>query len=129
MALEDLEKAIQRFEEAQEGLREEVRNAHAATKALKEERKEAEKLIKESLKSIETRIIKEVEKNFEQMQKEFAVETHRLYERVQRQVDILIDIALGKRSTRSGDKKDIRPALAAKMREWIMEELLLEIED
>lgn len=121
--IEDLEKAIARFEKAQEDLREEVRNAHAATRELKEARKEAHAWMNENFSRIEQAIVDRVEKELAGLHLEAEQASAMLYEKVGREIDKMVGLALGTKKTRSGAKMDLRPLLAQHLSQWLREEL------
>lgn len=117
--LEDLEKSIQRLEQASANCREEARKAHEAAQACKEERKALEAAKKDILdewdKLLEAHVVKELASIGEQADAASA----KIYEKVGDQIDILINLTLGEKLTRKKNKVDLRPVLAAGLRKLI----------
>lgn len=123
VGIEELNKTIERFEKAQQVLREESRLAHEAAQGLKEQRKALEKLIKESMQEIDRKLLERVENELKEIGEQWDKASDQIYDKVGKQIDILIDLSLGKHSGRRGNTVDIRPVLAEKLGEWIHEEL------
>lgn len=121
--LEELEKAINRFEEAQKNLREEVRLAHQATKEAIQARKALERHAQSAIEALDRKIEEYVQKELSQLGEKATEASNHIYDKVGEQIDILIGLSLGEKLSRSKNKVDIRPALAAKLREWIQDEL------
>jgi len=118
-----LEKRIERFEELLEELKGSTREVHEALQQVKYERKEIERLLssKEIKTLVEDRVNQVVKTELERIGPEVRKQTNLIYAKVGQQIDKLIDLSLGKEfSTRNG-RDDLRPRLAAKMKEWIRE--------
>lgn len=118
-----LEAQIKRFEELLAEIDESVRKGHEFLKDLKNERKEAEKLydngeIKGMVrKRVDAMVVSELGK----IGPEIREETNKIYAQVGREIDRLIDLAMGKEFATRHGREDIRPQLAEKLREWLLE--------
>lgn len=121
--IEDLNKAIERLEAAEERCRQAAREANEAAKAVKEQRKLAEQFMKENFDQIEERIAEHVRKELDKIGPEVDKTAHFLYDKVGVQIDMLIDLAMGKRKTRTGKNVDLRPRLAFELRKWVKDEI------
>lgn len=119
--LEDLDKAIERMENAQKKLREETQKAHEAAQALKEQRQAAQQLIKDTMLELKGLIEEQVHKELEGLGKEAEKASRQIYDKVGRQIDVLIDLSLGKHKSRRGNTSDIRPMLAEQLKQWLKE--------
>lgn len=114
---------IARMEQLLEDLREERRQANAATKdlnlALREARNFYERKLREDFDKHIAGVVKE---GLADYSKTTAKAAHDAYDHVQTQIQTLIDLCLGKEhTTRSGRKMDLRPALATALRKAIDE--------
>lgn len=121
--LEDLNKSIERLEEAQKRLREETRLAHEAAQALKEQRQAAERLVKETMLELEDLIQKKVVKELAELGEQVDKSSNQIYDKVGRQIDLIINLSLGKHKSRAGNTQDIRPMLAEHLKEWLRENI------
>lgn len=118
----ELEKNIQRFEGILEELRHATREANGALKDLKEERRIIEKMTHDDVKKrVHNEVDKVVRVELEKIGPEIRNQTGRIYAKVGEQVDKLINIAMGREFSTKKGKGDLRPVLAAKLREWIDE--------
>lgn len=119
-----LEQNIARLEKATADAREATREAHEAVKDLREERKQVDYLLgHRAVDLVDERIGKLVKDQLDQLGPGLAAHSQQIYQRVTEQADKLVNICLGPEwSTRNG-KEDLRPALAAKLREWLREEM------
>lgn len=114
---------IARMEQLLADLREERRQANAATKdlnlALREARVFYEKKLRQDFGEHVAGIVKSGLKEYSETTAKAA---HDAYSHVQKQIDVLVDLALGRpHETRDGKKVDLRPALAKKLRQAIDE--------
>jgi predicted ribosome quality control (RQC) complex YloA/Tae2 family protein len=121
--IEDLDRTIERFEKAQKALREETRKAHETIQALMEQRKLLDNLIKETMSSIESQMEDHVVKQLKDLGEQADKASSHIYDKVGHQIDILIDLSLGKHLSRRRNVEDIRPKLAEHLKEWLREEL------
>lgn len=121
--LEDLNRSIERFEKASADLREACREAHTATKEAIQARKALEKASQDAVERFDRMIEDYAAKELSQLGEKATEASNHIYDKVGEQIDILINTSLGKHMSRSGRKEDLRPALAAKLRWWIQEEL------
>lgn len=117
-----LERNIERFEALIEEMKEATREAHSVLKQLRIQHREDEKYLstrgKEMVEQEVERVVKtELDKIGPQVREQSSL----IYARVQREIDKLIDIALGKEFSIIHNREDLRPALAVKLREWILE--------
>lgn len=121
--LTPLQKKIDEFEKALSDLKDATRDAHAVLKDMKKERKEVEKLFSADTKRIVHEQVDEVvSKELLKITPEIQRLTNQIYTKVGTEIDKIIAISLGKDfTTRFGNKKDLRPVLGAKLREWILE--------
>lgn len=121
--IEELNKTIERFEKAQQDLREESRKAHEAIQAVKEQRKALEREVQDIFDAFDKKIEEYVKKELAEIGEQADKAADQIYDKVGRQIDILIELSLGKHLSRRNKVEDIRPALAEKLGEWIREEL------
>lgn len=119
-----LEQNIARLEQATADAREATREAHAALKDLRAERAAIDRLLSRQAKDmVDEALGALVKEHLDRIGPELVEHSHAIYERVGQQVDKLIDLSLGKEFALGRGREDIRPKLAAKLREWIREEL------
>ena len=113
---------IERFERARDELREAVRDAHAATKDLRQLKREISELLEKTAKGlVDDRVGELVRSELDRvgpMLKEFS---SGLYARVSTELDKLIDLSLGKEFALGKGREDLRPLLAEKLRGWLRE--------
>lgn len=121
--IEELNKTIERFEKAQQDLREESRKAHEVIQAVKEQRKALEREVQDIFDAFDKKIEEYVKKELAEIGEQADKAADQIYDKVGRQIDILIELSLGKHLSRRNKVEDIRPALAEKLGEWIREEL------
>jgi hypothetical protein len=117
-----LELRIARFEELLEEMREATREAHSTLKEVRTQRREIEQMLGTDIrKTVEARVDAVVKGELDKIGPQLREQTSRIYARVTREVDKLIDISLGKEFSNAHGREDLRPQLALKMREWIKE--------
>lgn len=123
-----LEANIAKFEKARDELNEAIRQSHEVLKDIKEERKIIERLLREgATKVVCDRINAAVGKELEEFGDQLESNTHKIYNKIGSEVDKLIAISLGDDAIskcfakKTGKQQDLRPMLAAKFREWILE--------
>jgi uncharacterized NAD(P)/FAD-binding protein YdhS len=120
-----LELRIARFEELLEEMREATREAHSTLKEVRTQRREIEQMLGTDIrKTIETRVDNVVSTELNRIGPQIQEQTSRIYARVTREVDKLIDISLGKEFSSTHGREDLRPQLAEKMRIWIKEVIM-----
>jgi hypothetical protein len=119
-----LELRIARFEELLEEMREATREAHSTLKEVRTQRREIEQMLGSDVrKTVEARVDSVVKGELDKIGPQLREQTSRIYARVTREVDKLIDLSLGKEFSNAHGREDLRPQLAEKMREWIKEVL------
>jgi hypothetical protein len=117
-----LELRIARFEELLEEMREATREAHSTLKEVRTQRREIEQMLGTDIrKTVEARVDAVVKAELDKIGPQLREQTSRIYARVTREVDKLIDLSLGKEFSNAHGREDLRPQLALKMREWIKE--------
>lgn len=117
-----LEKNIQRFEKAKNDIDESVREAHKVLKDLQYERRQIERLLGGEVKTIvHDRVDAVVKRELDVIAPSIKKQTDRIYEKVGEQIDILINICLGKPLADRQGKEDLRPVFAARLRELIQD--------
>lgn len=118
-----LEARILEFENKLMEMRDATREANAAIRDLRKERQEIERILGrgEIKQLVHARVEAVVKTELDKIGPEVKKQTQAIYEKVGQQIDKIIDLSLGKKfSTRKG-REDIRPALAAHLRNWIRE--------
>lgn len=124
MSLLTLEENIARLEKATEEARQATREAHAARKDLLRVQKEVEALLGPEVAEQVSRSVNDALRDELRQVLDAAVKaSHDTYARVLNQVDLLINLALGKPGKMAGKEKDLRPELAEKIRLWILEQM------
>lgn len=118
-----LELRINQLNEALEEMREATREAHVAIKGLRDERKQIQQILqgKEVKDMVNDRVNEVVKTELDKIGPEIRRRTNLIYERVGEQINKLIDLSLGKEFATAHNRSDVRPELAAKLREWIKE--------
>ncbi len=120
--MSELQRNIQTFETLLEDLREEKREIHGLLKDVREERRIIEKMMHDDVKK---RVMSEVDKvvrvELEKINPEIRKQTNRIYDKMTEQINKLVDLSLGKEFSTKRGRSDLRPVLAAKLREWILE--------
>lgn len=117
-----LEQTIEKFEKAMTDLEESTRAAHAALKDLREERRTVEQMLSGDVrKKINDRVEEVVKEELDKIGPTIRSQTSLIYERVGNQVDKLVNLALGKEFSKKRNNSDLRPLLAEKLREFIVE--------
>jgi GTPase involved in cell partitioning and DNA repair len=120
--LTELEKKINLFQDLLAEMKEETREAHSVLKQIRAERKEINKYLETQTKSlINDRVDSILREEIESIGKVFEKQSNLIYEKVGNQIDKLINICLGKEYSQKEGTKDLRPILAAKLREFMME--------
>lgn len=120
--MSELERNILRFEGARDELHAAVRDAHAVLKDLQKERREIERMMHDDVKKrVNDKVDKVVRSELEKIGPEIRKRTALIYEKVGEQIDKLINLSLGKEFSDKKGQKDLRPLLASKLREFILE--------
>lgn len=108
---------------AEQRLLEVIEQARAATAELNGTKKDLERTIKEAREVLKAEVATTVSNEIERCLNEFGEQIRNwsdsLYGHVQGQVDLLINLAIGK----PGKEEDLRPLMAAMFRRWIGEQL------
>ena len=118
-----LERNIERFEALLEEMKEATREAHSALGEIRRERREIERMFKgqDVADLVERRVDEVVTTKLDEIGPQVAKQTSLIYDKVGKEIDKLLDIALGKEFSRVHDREDLRPELALKMRIWMRE--------
>lgn len=117
-----LEQNIEKFEKLLVEMKHATREAHSALKQLQHERKEIEKyFVVETQKLIQEHVTEVVKTELDVLAPQIRAQTSLIYSKVGEQIDILINLGLGKQYSKKAGKEDLRPMLAEKLREWIRE--------
>jgi len=117
-----LEETINKFERLLAEMREETRRAHEVLKDLHTVERSVKHLLStEAAKMVDELVEKLVKEELEKIGPELVEYSTRIYDRVGREVDKIIDICLGKEFSSQHNRADLRPALAEKLREWLEE--------
>lgn len=120
--LAKLEETIAKLEAATEECRQATREAHEAWQQLREERKEVDRLLgQRAADLVEDRVAALVKTELEAIGPQLRDLSNGLYDRMAREADRLVDLCLGKEWAVEHGREDLRPRLAAKLREWIVE--------
>lgn len=118
----ELEKRIELFEELLKEMRQETREAHSVLKQIRIERREIENhLLRDTKKMVEQRTDEVVKTELDKIGPQVREQTNLIYAKVGQQIDMLIDLSLGKAFSNIHNREDIRPQLAKKLRQWIRE--------
>lgn len=117
-----LEQTIATFEALLAEMKDVTREAHSTLKQLRHERREIDRMLAGDVKDMIDRRVDEVVKTeLDRIGPEIHAQTSRIYARVSTEVQKLIDLSLGKEFVKANGREDLRPQLAAKMRQWIQE--------
>jgi uncharacterized protein YukE len=117
-----LDQRIARFEELLAEMKEETREAHSTLKEIRTQRREIDQLLGSDVRQmVDARVDAVVKGELDKIGPQIREQTSRIYARVNREVDKLIDICLGKEFSSVHDREDLRPQLAEKLREWLKE--------
>lgn len=120
--ISQLDQRIARFEELLEEMKEATREAHSALKQLIHQRKEIDRFLsEEGKKMVEDRVDQVVTRELDKIGPTVRAQTNLIYEKVSKQIDKLIDLSLGREFAIQNNREDLRPELAAKLREWILD--------
>jgi hypothetical protein len=120
--LSQLDQRIERFEQLLEEMREETREAHSTLKQIHNTRRDIEQMLKTDVKKmVDDRVGQVVVEELDRISPQLKEQTSRIYARVNREVDRLCDLCLGKEFAVRNDREDLRPQLAEKLREWILD--------
>lgn len=120
--IKSLEEKIDQFLELIEEMKEVTREAHSTLKMMQKERREFERYIStEGKKQINDRVDETVKNELDKIGPIIREQTNQIYDRVNKEVDKLIDLCIGKEFSFKRDHEDLRPLLADKLREWIKE--------
>lgn len=123
--LTKLEATIAKLNATIDEARTATREGHELLRGLRDERRAIEKLLAvRAPQLVDDRIDEIVKRELDKLGPELAKQSQRVYDTVQRNIDRLIDLALGKDYATSHDRQDIRPQLASKLRQWIREVVL-----
>lgn len=98
-----------------------VRESHEVLKDLKQERRLIEKMLSDDVKKmVDDKVGEVVKTELDRIGPEIRQQSSLIYDRVSDQIDKLINLMLG---NEFGSRKhaDLRPMLAAKLREWLLE--------
>lgn len=120
--LTELDRRIEQFENLLEQMREATREAHSVLKQIRIEHREVERLLShEARKIVDEQMGKIVKSELDKIGPELKKQSGLIYDKVGKQVDKLIDISLGQEFSRRNGREDLRPQLALKLREWLIE--------
>lgn len=120
--ISQLDQRIQRFEELLEEMKEATREAHSALKQLIHQRKDIDKFLSdEGKRMVEEKVEKVVKTELDKIGPQVREQTSLIYTKVGKEIDKLIDLSLGKEFAIQHNREDLRPELAVKLREWILE--------
>lgn len=122
MSLAKLEEKIAALEEAAESLKKETQEAHGVLKDIRAERKIVQRLMGDDIrKMVEERVAAVVKEELDQLGPQLRDQTSQIYDKVGNEIDKLIRICLGREYSDRIGKEDLRPKLAARLRETILE--------
>lgn len=125
--MSNLERRIDLFETLLQEMRDATRDAHSALKALQKERREFERLLsKEVQTQVDECVAAVVKTELDRIGPMLREHTSEIYDKVNKEVDKLVDLCLGKEFSVRNGREDLRPMLAAKLKEWINEVILEE---
>lgn len=117
-----LEHKINQFQNLLEEMKEETREAHSTLRMIRRERKEIDRMFKGDVKVlINKRVDETVRTELDKISPQIRAQTNLIYDKVGNQIDKLIRLCLGTELSSAPGHEDIRPELAAKLREWIDE--------
>lgn len=117
-----LDQKIQQFQDLLEEMRAETREAHSTLKQIRKEREEITKTLTNDVKKmVNDRAAEVVKKELDVLGPQIREQTKLIYEKVGKQIDILIDLSMGKRFAVDHGRSDIRPQLASKLRIFLNE--------
>lgn len=118
-----LEQRIDEFNQLLEDMRAETQRGHQVLRDIRNEKREIDRLLKapEIRKRVDDRVDEVVKSELALIMPTMKTHTDKIYAQVQKQVDILIDLCLGKEHSTKEGREDLRPELAAKLRVWIFE--------
>src|SRR5580765_28247 len=110
--ISQLDQRIARFEELLAEMKEATREAHSVLKQLRIEHREIEKFLSTAGKDmVEKRVDEVVKTELDKIGPAVREQTSLIYQRVGREIDRLIDIALGKEFAIQHNRSDLRPEL------------------
>lgn len=117
-----MEMTIAHFEALLEEMKVQTREAHSALKQVRLERREIDKLLSTSVKEmVDHRTDEVVKAELDKIGPMVREQTSLIYSKVGKEIDKLIDLALGKEFSTTHNREDLRPQLAKKLRVWIRE--------
>lgn len=120
--LSQLDQRIEQFESLLEQMREATREAHSVLKQIRIERKEIDHImLYDTKKLVDDRLGALVKAELDKVGPELREQTSKIYARVTREVDKLIDISLGREFSMRNGREDLRPQLAEKLKLWLIE--------
>lgn len=120
--IEHLEAKIAQLEEIMEQLDASKRDAHSALKLLQKERRETEAYLRTTGKEmIEEAVTRMVKAELDIMGPKMREHTNAIYDKINSEVDNLINLSLGEPFSKKENRMDLRPQLAEKLRLWVLE--------
>lgn len=125
MSMKTLEENIAKFEAAAERAELAAREANAATKALRQAEKDVRDLLdRDKLTAMVDKAMSDVmREGLDSLAAAFKKAQGRVNDRVLEQVDVILDLAIGKEGRTTGSKTDLRPDLAELIRRFVHEEV------
>lgn len=125
-ALTSLDEKIADMKAAADDMRSVVSEGHAFLKDLRTERREIERLLEPRAAAlVEEHLTRLVKEGMAELGNVLHVQSQGIYERVQGQVDKLINLCLGpEHALGRGKVEDLRPRLAAMLRLWLRDEIV-----
>jgi uncharacterized protein YukE len=124
-----LEQRIEHFETLLEEMKETTREAHSTLKEIRTQRREISQMLGSDVRQmVDAQVTAVVKGELDKIGPQIREQTSRIYARINREVDKLIDICLGKEFSSVHGREDLRPQLAEKLREWL-KEIIKEEED
>lgn len=121
--LEKLEMRIRELEEKVAEMRDATREANMLLRDLKMQKKEVERLLgmEDVRKLVHDRVDEVVTTELDRIGPQMREFSSHVYDKVGKQIDMLVDIMLGKELSTRAKNADLRPQLAEKMKVWIRE--------
>lgn len=117
-----LEQRIEHFEILLNDMKEATREAHSTLKNIRDVHREIKNLLEADVKRmVELRTDEVVSNELDKIGPQLREQTNRIYARVGREINKLIDLSLGKEFSDINGREDLRPQLAEKFREWVRE--------
>lgn len=117
-----LEQTINELNESLAALKSEIREGHAVLKGLRHERKQIEKLLSTDVKKmVDDQAGEIIKAELDKLGPGIREQTNLIYDKVGIEIDKMLTLCLGKEFATKHGREDLRPALAAKLREFIQE--------